>query len=492
MLILGHESCELSCSAYTMNFKHNCKHRLSAFAVCLTLFFTLFTAKAAEKKPNIVIFFTDDQGYADLSCFGGKHVHTPRIDQMANEGSRLTSFYVAAPVCTPSRAALMTGCYPKRIDMATGSTFGVLLAGDKKGLNPDEITIAEVLKDAGYKTGMFGKWHLGDQPDFLPTRQGFDEFFGIPYSHDLHPYHPSQKTFKFPPLPLLEGEKVIELDPDADFLTKRITERAVKFIEKNKDDQFFLYIPQPIPHLPLHVSPPFMEGVDDRTLAKLKKENGNINYRAREGLFRQAIAEIDWSIGQILDTLKDNGLDENTLVLFTSDNGPARYRTEKHSAPLRGKKGTTFEGGMREPTVIRWPGKIPAGVVNDELMTTMDLLPTFAKLAGAKIPTDRVIDGKNIWEVLLGDKKTPHEAFFYHHLDELKAVRSGKWKLHWKDKRPTQLYNLENDMGEKKNLIGSKPDVEKRLVGYLREFEKEIIENSRPAAFVDDPKPLSK
>ena len=273
---------------------------------------------------------------------------------------KLTSFYVAAPVCTPSRAALMTGCYPKRIDMATGSNFAVLLAGDRKGL----------------------KWHLGDQPEFLPTRQGFDEYFGIPYSHDIHPFHPNQSRFTFPPLPLLDGEKVIEMDPDADSLTKRITQRAVRFIEKNKEHPFFLYIPHPIP----------------------------VNYAARDKLFRQAINEIDWSVGQILGTLKQQGLDGNTLVIFTSDNGPAIGSAK----PLKGRKGSTFEGGMREPTVVRWPGRVPAGTVSDELVTAMDLLPTVAKLAGAKFPIDRVIDGKDIWPVLSGKGRSPHKVFFYH------------------------------------------------------------------------------
>ena len=449
-------------------------------------------ARAEDRKPNFVVIFTDDQGYGDLSCFGGKHVSTPRIDQMAAEGSRLTSFYVAAPVCTPSRAALMTGCYPKRIDMATGSNFGVLLAGDRKGLNPDEITIAEVLKTAGYNTGIFGKWHLGDQPQFLPTKQGFDEYFGIPYSHDIHPFHPRQNHYKFPPLPLLNNDAVIEMEPNADLLTKRITERAVSFIENSKDEPFFLYLPHPIPHAPLHVSPPFMKGVPDDVVAKLNEENGKIDYRARDNLFRQAIAEIDWSVGQILDTLVANGLDENTLVLFTSDNGPPKNTLFASPGPLRGNKGTTFEGGMREPTVVRWPGKIPAGKPNDELMTTMDLLPTFAKLAGAMIPTDRVIDGKDIWPTLIGQAPTPHETFFYHGGNQLRAVRSGKWKLHTRNGKPAQLYDLEKDIGEKTNVIDSNPEVVERLVQHLKTFAKDIADNSRPAAFVEHPKPLSK
>ncbi len=465
-------------------------------AVCLG---AIAVCAAPLTRPNFVILFTDDQGYGDLSCFGGTHVDTPRIDKMAAQGAKLTSFYVAAPVCTPSRAGLMTGCYPKRIDMATGSNFGVLLAGDPKGLNPDEITIAEVLKGAGYKTGMFGKWHLGDQPEFLPTQQGFDEFFGIPYSHDIHPFHPRQSHYNFPPLPLLKGDTVIEMEPNADLLIKRITEGAVKFIEKNKDVPFFLYVPHPIPHAPLHVSPPFMEGVSKETIAKLKEEDGNIDYQTRHKLFRQAIAEIDWSVGQILDTLKANGLDENTLVLFTSDNGPPKNTLFASPGPLRGHKGTTFEGGMREPTVVRWPGKIPAGVQNDELMTAMDLLPTFAKLAGADVPTDRVIDGKDIWPTLSGGAKTPHEAFFYHRANTLSAVRSGKWKLHLRTAKGKRaglsslaLYDLEADIGEKTNVLAEHPDIEERLLSYVKAFEAELAQNSRPAAFVDSAKPLTK
>ena len=445
-------------------------------------------AMAVEHQPNFVVIFTDDQGYGDLSCFGGQHVDTPRIDQMASEGCRLTSFYVAAPVCTPSRAALMTGCYPKRIDMATGSNFGVLLAGDAKGLNPEEVTIAEVLKGVGYSTAIFGKWHLGDQPAFLPTKQGFDEYFGIPFSHDIHPFHPRQDHFKFPPLALLNGETVIELDPDADYLTKRITEHAVSFIERNTNNPFFLYVPHPIPHKPLHVSPPFMKDVDVDVADKLKEEMDSVDYKTRDRLFRQAIAEIDWSVGQILDTLKTQGLDENTFVIFTSDNGPAIGS----AGPLRGRKGSTFEGGMRESTVVRWPGKIPAGQSNDELMTTMDLLPTFANLAGAKIPTDRVIDGKDIWRTMIGKATTPHETFFYHRGNTLAAVRSGKWKLHTKNGKPTQLYDLQSDIGEKKNVIESQPDVVKTLHQHMREFAKDVAANNRPAAFVEDPGPLSK
>ncbi|MGB7345252.1 MAG: sulfatase [Pirellulaceae bacterium] len=456
-------------------------------AICLLAGLTI---RADAAKPNFVIIFTDDQGYADLSCFGGEHVSTPRIDQMAAQGVKLTSFYVAAPVCTPSRAALMTGCYPKRIDMATGSNFGVLLAGDPKGLHPDEITIAEVLKSAGYKTGMFGKWHLGDQPEFLPTRQGFDEFFGIPYSHDIHPFHPAQKKHQFPALPLLEGEDVVEMDPDANLLTRRVTERAVDFIKANKDQPFFLYVPHPIPHRPLYASERFMEDVSPELLSKLADEaEGSVDYKTRDRLFRQAVSEIDWSVGEILDALKSHGIDDNTLVIFTSDNGPAVGK----ATPLRGKKGQTFEGGMREATVVRWPGKLPAGKVNDQLMTTMDLLPTFAKLAGAELLTKHSIDGKDVWPVLSGDAKTPHDAFFYHKGNQLAAVRSGAWKLHVDAKGKAEaLYNLTLDIGEKTNVLKANPEVVDRLKKHLRAFAKDIAENNRPAAFVDNAHPLSK
>ena len=450
-----------------------------------------------QGRPNFVVIFTDDQGYADLSCFGGTHVSTPRIDQMAAEGARLTSFYVAQPLCTPSRAALMTGCYPKRIDMAVGHDFPVLLAADTKGLNPDEITIAEVLKGAGYRTGMFGKWHLGDQPEFLPTRQGFEEFFGIPYSHDIHPYHTQQKKYQFPPLPLLEGERVVELDPDADYLTRRFTERSVQFIEENKDRPFLLYLAHPIPHRPLHASPPFMKDVSAAIKAKLAKEGDGIDYKTRDKIYKQAINEIDWSVGQILDVLKQQGIDDNTLVIFTSDNGPMIGK----AAPLSGKKGKTLEGGMREPTVIRWPGKIPAAGANDEIMTAMDLLPTFARLAGVELPKDRVIDGKDIWPVLTGTAKSPHEAFFYHKGNKLEAVRSGKWKLHLalvqrakangaSTAKPA-LFDLEADIGEKRNVYADHPDVVARLRGYVKAFEEELAQNSRPAAFVDNAKALT-
>ena len=451
------------------------------------------TFAAVEKKPNIVLIFTDDQGYADLGCFGGEHVYTPRIDQMAAEGAKLTNFYVSAPLCTPSRAGLMTGSYPARIDMTLGGkrlgkrkTAGVLLSADPKGLNPDEVTIAEVLKKAGYKTGIFGKWHLGDQPDFLPTKQGFDEFFGLPYSHDINPV--KGRGGMFPSLPLLEGDKVIDLDPSPDQLTRMFTHRAIDFIKRHKDEPFFLYVPHPMPHGPLHVSPEFMKEAPER----LKKEaERNTNVRKPDPnskhLYALTVAEIDWSVGQILDTLKAEGLDKNTLVIFTTDNGP--WCTS--AAPLRGKKNDSEEGGMRVPAVIRWPGGITAGSVNDELMSTMDLLPTFARLAGAEVPSDRVIDGMDIWPVLTQGAKTPHHAYFYHEREVLKAVRSGDWKLFVEDGKPSELYNLQDDIGESKNLLEAHSEVAERLHVLIKTSQKDLAQNSRSAAFIENPKPLT-
>lgn len=446
------------------------------------LFMLVLSAFAqASSKPNFVIIFTDDQGYADLGCFGGDHVKTPRIDQMAEEGAKLTNFYVAGNVCTPSRAALMTGCYPKRVGLAAG----VFLAGDKNGLNPDEVTIAEVLKSAGYATGMFGKWHLGDQPEFLPTRQGFDEFFGLPYSHDIHPYHGNDKKYKFPPLPLMEMETVIEEEPDADYLTKRITERAVDFIERHKDEPFFLYVPHPVPHRPIHMSPPFMADVPSAIKAKLENEEG-VDYKTRDKIYNQAIAEIDWSVGQILDALKANGVDENTLVIFSSDNGPRLGKVK----PLSGGKGSVFEGGQRVPTVIRWPAGIPEGQTNSTLMTAMDLLPTLAKIAGAELPSGRIIDGEDILPVLAQGAISPHEAFFYFKANSLTAVRSGEWKLHLGKK--SALYNLDEDVGEKTNVLKSHPEIAEQLRAYAKAFEAELSQNLRPAGLVTDPKKLTK
>ncbi|AWW32720.1 arylsulfatase [Echinicola strongylocentroti] len=443
------------------------------------------------ERPNLVIIFTDDQGYGDLSCFGGEHVFTPNIDQMAKEGARLTSFYVAAPLCSPSRAALMTGSYPRRVGMEPSSSlaidlpnvppgkrFPVCLAGDGNGLNPDEITLAEIARSAGYRTGIFGKWHLGDQPEFLPTRQGFEEFFGLPYSHDITPRHPRQEYFQFPPLPLLDGEEVIELDPDDNYLTRRVTERAVKFIKDHKEEPFFLYVPHPIPHGPLAAS------------AEIKEEYAKVladGNTASPNIYSTAIYEIDWSVGEILSTLKEQGIDENTIVLFTSDNGASRRGSTK---PLSGYKGQTLEGGMRMPTVIRWPKEIEPGSDSDELLTAMDLLPTFANLIGAKVPNDRIIDGKDILPVLTEGAKSPHEYFFYSHWGTLEAVRWKDWKLRIIEGKEA-LYNLKSDIAEKKNLASQEPEIVAQLKKAMVAFEEDIKKNSRPAGHVEDPEILT-
>ncbi|MHC4601959.1 MAG: sulfatase family protein [Planctomycetota bacterium] len=364
--------------------------------------------KTFVDKPNFIIIFCDDAGYADVGCFGAKGFETPNLDRMAAEGVRFTDFYVAAASCTPSRAALMTGCYPQRVSLPH-----VLGPKAKIGVNSEEQTIAELLKSRGYATACYGKWHLGHHPEFLPKRHGFDDYFGLPYSNDMWPHHP-ERPGGYPDLPLVEGERVIEYNPDQTKLTTWYTERAVKFIEANSDRPFFLYVPHSMPHVPLYVSDKFKG-------------------KSKQGLYGDVIMEIDWSVGQILSTLKRLGIDEQTLVIFSSDNGPwLSYGDRAGSArPLREGKGTTFDGGQREPCIMRWPGRIPAATVCEEPSSAMDVLPTLTKLAGAELPALR-IDGKDIWPLMSGQSgaRSPHEALFYYRGWALEAVRSGKWKLH--------------------------------------------------------------
>ncbi len=402
-------------------------------------------AKPTTRKPNFVVIFTDDQGYADVGCFGAEGFETPHLDRMAAEGAKFTDFYAAAPVCSPSRAALLTGCYPMRVSIPR-----VLFPRDNIGLNPEEVTIADILKTRGYATCCIGKWHLGHLPEFLPTRQGFDYYFGIPYSNDMDP------------VVLVEDEETIERKPDQSQLTRRYTEKAVEFIKKNKDRPFFLYLPHTMPHVPLYVSDKFKG-------------------KSKGGLYGDVIMEIDWSVGQILETVKQLGIDEKTLVIFTSDNGPwlSKGAHGGSAKPLRGGKFATYEGGMREPCIMRWPGKISAGMVCSEMATTMDFLPTFAKLAGAKVPTDRIIDGKDISALMTDPKaKTPYKAFFYYFERQLGAVRSGQWKLILKRKRgkktiPAALYNLQEDIEETRDLSADHPDVVRRLT----ELADKILED---------------
>ncbi len=434
--------------------------------------------KASGDKPNFIIIFCDDAGYADVGCFGAKGFETPNLDRMAAEGVRFTDFYVAAASCTPSRAALMTGCYPQRVSLPH-----VLGPKAKIGISSEEQTIAELLKSRGYATACYGKWHLGHHPEFLPKRHGFDDYFGLPYSNDMWPRHPTNKSF--PDLPLIEGEKIIEYNPDQTKLTTWYTERAVRFIEKNKDRSFFLYLPHSMPHVPLYVSDKFKG-------------------KSKQGLYGDVIMEIDWSAGQILSTLKRLGIDEQTLVMFTSDNGPwLSYGDHAGSArPLREGKGTTFDGGQREPCIIRWPGRIPAGTVCDESASAMDILPTLAKLAGAELPALR-IDGKDIWPLMSGraGARSPHEALFYYRGWALEAVRSGKWKLHLPHSYRTlggrkggtggkpvkyeqakiglALFDLEKDIGEQHDVSAQHPEVVERLLGLADKIREDLGDSTK-------------
>jgi arylsulfatase A len=442
--------------------------RFPFLAFVVSVFAVLDTCHAADRQPNFVIIYCDDLGYADIGPFGAKGYQTPNLDRMAAEGMKFTDFHSAAAVCSASRVALMTGCYPQRVGI-----LGALGPKAKVGINEDEILLPEILKQRGYATAIFGKWHLGDNPRFLPTRHGFDRYFGLPYSNDMWPNHPTNAK-AYPPLPLLEGEKVVQMMPDQTQLTTWYTERAVQFITDNKDNPFFLYVPHSMPHVPLFVSDKF-KGKTER------------------GLFGDVIAEIDWSVGQILDALKKTGNDEQTLVLFSSDNGPwLSYGNHAGSAgPLREGKGTTWDGGHLEPTLARWPGKIPAGRVCGELCGTIDVLPTFAKLAGGSAPQDRIIDGLDMWPLMSGVEgaKTPHDRFYYYWNFGLEAVRSGPWKLHLphtyqhlatpgKDGLPGKyepvktelaLYNLVEEVGEKTDVAVANPEVVKRLLAIAED-----------------------
>ncbi len=435
----------------------------------------------AKRKPNFVVIFIDDMGYGDIEPFGSKLNKTPELNRMADEGMKLTSFYVAAPVCTPSRAALMTGCYPKRVGLATGSWGVVLFPKDPYGLNPKEKTIASILKDAGYATGCFGKWHLGDQPEFLPTNYGFDSYFGIPYSNDMWPPMPEAKEWKVAPcpLPVLRNNKVVDIVKDMDDqgqLCKRFTDEAVAFIRDNRDRPFFVYLPHAFVHSPCNARKEFIDRAGPARDLDEERMAREPTYAMRQRT-RAQIEEVDWSAGRILKTIKELGLARNTMVIFTSDNGGAWGCS---NGPLRGNKGATWEGGMREPTLAWWPGTIPANSTCDEIATTMDLLPTFAILGGGKVPNDRVIDGRNIAPLLLGraNAKSPHQSFLYYKGNNLQAVRSGKWKLH----SNAELYNLEKDIGERQNVAKDNLDIVKRLRKYLDQAHADLDnpKNCRP------------
>ncbi len=435
--------------------------------------------KVIVTKPNIILINCDDVGYGDIGCYGSTCNHTPRLDRMAEEGMRFTDFYMAAPVCSPSRAAMLTGCYPARIGFDQPDEHGnwVLFPGDSRGLHPDEITIGKMLQQAGYRTALIGKWHCGDQMAFLPFNHGFDEYVGLPYSNDMGPEH---KNIEFPPLPLVGNSKIIELDPDQAHLTARYTELSIDFIQKNRDQSFFLYLAHFYTHMPLHPDPRF---VDD-------SENGD---------YGAEIACLDWSTGQILDALDQFGLAENTLVIFTSDNGSNHKLNHGSSnAPLAAGKGSTYEGGMRVPMIARWPGRIPAGQVCSQLCTAMDFLPTFSDLASVNRPHDRKIDGHNITELLSGQREAnvQSQPFYYYYEDRLEAVRLGRWKYHF---ARDYLFDLKNDIEEKFDLSDQYPEIVNNLqelaVGIRHEIGDALCSikgyQRRPIGWINEPKMLS-
>jgi arylsulfatase A len=487
--------------------------KLVLLAALLGVVSSVSGAEQIVSRPNFVIINTDDLGYADIGPYGSTN-RTPNLDRMAREGRKLTSHY-AAPVCSPSRAALMTGCYPKRVlPIAT-----VLFPAAAVGLNPDEITVAEVLRGAGYATACIGKWHLGDQPEFLPTRQGFDYYYGIPYSNDMGPAYDGAKSDPDkplptreevaakaakakkqdasevgivgagqPPMPLLENEKVIARVHAAEqhTLVKRYTEKAIGFIRDHKDAPFLLYLPHSAVHFPHYPAKEYIG-------------------RSPNGLFGDWVEEVDWSVGQIFDALRELNLQERTLVIFTSDNG-GPVQQGANNGPLRGAKASTLEGGVRVCTIAWWPGKIPAGTSTDAITSMMDILPTLARLAGAKLATDRKIDGLDIWPALAGSAETkpPRDEFLYYRGLTLEAVRSGPWKLHLgvagdqpgkKAATGPQLFNLADDIGEMKDVAADHADVVQRLRSLAQAMQSDLGQNGfgpgcRAMGRVANPKPL--
>lgn len=428
----------------------------------------LFSCQSPDPlPPNVIVIFTDDQGYEDVGCFGSD-IPTPNLDRMAAEGMRLTDFYAAQAVCSASRAALLTGCYPNRVGI-----HNAYMPNARTGLDTSEMTMADMLKSEGYATAIFGKWHLGDHPDFMPLNQGFDTYYGIPYSNDMWPMHPQQgPVFNFGPLPLYEDERIIDTLTDQSFLTKALTERSTDFIRQHSGEPFFLYLAHPQPHVPLFASEDFRG-------------------KSGQGLYADVIMEIDWSVGQILETLESEGLSENTLVIFTSDNGPwLNYGTHAGSAyPLREGKGTAWEGGQREPCIVYYPGTLPAGRTLEPPMMAIDILPTIAEATGSSLP-ENPIDGKSYWSVWTGEMNDPPQDtyFFYYRVNELHGVRYKDWKLYFphtyrtlngreggKDGLPVpyqqdtlraiELYDLSTDISETTNVADQYPSVVDTITG---------------------------
>ncbi len=463
--------------------------------LCIVALFSGYSyAQKENQPPNIVIIFTDDQGYSDVGVFGAKGFNTPHLDAMATEGMKFTDFYVGSSVCSPSRAALLTGSYPQRVGIPQvlfperlNTAWDPSQRSTKTGIHPDETTLPEMLKANGYATGAFGKWHLGHHKQFLPLQQGFDEYVGLPYSNDMRPGKKKGKN-PYPALPLMNGNKVERfMDDDQSMLTSIYTERAIDFIHRNKDKPFFVYLPHSMPHIPLYAS---------------EKFKGH----SEKGIYGDVIEEIDWSVGQINKTLKDLGLEENTLVIFTCDNGPWLIFGEHGGSaePLREGKFTTFEGGQRVPCLMKWPNVIPKGTVCHEIASTLDLLPTIASITGSTLPTNK-IDGHNIQDLISGKvgAKSPTEDFFFYRGWNLEAVRSGHWKLHLphqynkvvesdsgnvhgrkgsKAEIALSLFDLSVDPGETTNLANRHPDVVKTLIAKIEEMKKELGDSEETGA----------
>ncbi len=453
----------------------------------------------ADKKPNVILINCDDLGYGDLSCYDSAEHSTPYLDGLAAQGRRFTDFYVGSSMCTPSRGCLLTGCYPPRIGFGEFNGEYVLFPGDDLGLNPEETSLARMFKNAGYNTLHVGKWHCGDQPGFLPTDHGFDDYYGLPFSNDM-----CRMTSRphVPPLPLLHGSEVIQQQPDQSSLTERYVEKCVEFIRENSGAPFFLYLAHMHVHLPLYPAACFAA-------------------KSRNGDYGACVEAIDWSAGVLVSALKQCGIYEDTILIFTSDNG-SRNDFGPSNGILRGTKATTYEGGLRVPFIVHWPGHISPGV-SDGLFTAMDLYPTLAKIVGGTVPADRVIDGMDLSELLLGRTETSaRDTFFYYMANNLEAVRSGDWKLHV-SRRPgagkpgphdgtkgihsqlhnnlpvQELYNLRNDPGEMNNVYAQHPDIVASLMKKIEACRDDLGDtftgkagrNVRPAGRVENAKPLT-
>ena len=457
----------------------------------ISLWIGLFCLSQASGKPNIVVIFCDDMGYGDIGCFGAKGWNTPNIDSIARKGVKLTDFYVAQPVCSASRCALLTGCYPNRLGIS-----GALFPASNVGLHPDETTLAEICKSVGYQTAMYGKWHLGYQKEFLPVNQGFDDYLGYPYSNDMWPSGPVRFMKQYPHLPLIEDDEIVAQVREQTYMTTWLTERAVRFIGEStkKESPFFLYLAHPQPHVPLYVSP---------------KHQGS----SEQGMYGDVIQEIDWSTGEVLAALDKAGVTENTLVVFTSDNGPWMIYGNHAGGvgPLRGAKGTCWDGGVRVPCVMQWPAKLKAGSVVKTPLMTIDLLPTITKLIGAKLP-ERKIDGKDAWKVIAGKQSDPvQEAyFFWYKKNDLEAMRMGRWKLqfphkyrdaslapgkdglpgkHGSGKTGLKLYDLEADPGESRDLAAEHPEIVAKMKTLAGKKRAEIGDNLTKIKGTENRKP---